>query len=85
MAFEGTYEAHTVPVSSVTRRPLLGFQKFKVGTRVRVGVVDVPATIVGYDGDTYQVSYEDMPTNDKGQPFTVPTSNSELQGQPLHR
>ncbi len=133
VAFEGTYEAHTVPVSSVTRRTKSRFQygdsvqmvavgipakvvgipdehtlevvyddifgvfeipaqytllaeydvptadhKFKVGTRVKVGSVDVPATVVGFNGNDYRVSYDDMPVDDKGYPFTVPARGVSL-------
>ncbi|MCQ3932346.1 MAG: hypothetical protein DPW16_17995 [Chloroflexi bacterium] len=51
---------------------------FKVGTRVKVGSVDVPATIVGYNGNDYRVSYDDMPTDDNGYPFTVPARGVSL-------
>lgn len=137
VAFEGTYEAHTVPVSSVTRRPKSRFQygdnvqmvavgipakvvgvpnehtlevvyddivevfriptqytllaeydvptldhKFKIGTRVKVGSVDVPATVVGFNGNDYRVSYDDMPVDDKGYPFTVPARGVTLLEEP---
>lgn len=55
---------------------------FKVGTRVKVGSVDVPATIVGFNGNDYRVSYDDMPLDDKGYPFTVPARNVTLLEDP---
>ncbi|MCQ3932347.1 MAG: hypothetical protein DPW16_18000 [Chloroflexi bacterium] len=42
-----------------------------IGTRVKVSGVDVPATIVGYHHENYQISYDDLPCDDRGEPFTV--------------
>lgn len=56
--------------------------QFKVGTRVKVGSVDVPATVVGFNGNDYRVSYDDMPTDDNGYPFTVPARNVTLLEDP---
>lgn len=42
-----------------------------IGTRVKVSGVDVPATIVGYHHENYQISYDDMPLDDRGEPFIV--------------
>ncbi|MBZ0316477.1 MAG: hypothetical protein K8L91_08665 [Anaerolineae bacterium] len=56
--------------------------QFKVGTRVKVGSVDVPATVVGFNGNDYRVSYDDMPLDDKGYPFTVPARNVTLLEDP---
>lgn len=52
--------------------------KFKIGTRVNVGTVGVPATIVGFNGNDYRVSYDDMPLDDNGYPFTVPARGVSL-------
>ncbi|MBI5929047.1 MAG: hypothetical protein HY862_07050 [Chloroflexi bacterium] len=59
VVFGDGYEAHTVPVTSVTR-PMPS--RFKVGDPVEVGQVGVPAKVVSIsaDGLTLEVVYEDM-------------------------